>query len=311
MGYSYLYTGQELASYGFPGDHPFSTERHDYFLNGVKGKDFFKNIERRLPVKAEPEEIGYFHSEKYVNAIKEYSRYGGARLDSGDTVAFPGIYEAGATVVGTALEATRKILKGSAKNAMVPIGGLHHAFRERASGFCVFNDCAVVIDFLLQEEELKQVLYVDIDAHHGDGVFYSFAADPRVINVDFHQRGIFPGTGDTSEQGSGPAEGTKLNVPLKAGATDDDFLNKWVQAKQFIQQFSPEFIILQCGADSLSGDPLTWLNLTSNVHRQVARDLLDIAKLKCQDRFLALGGGGYNLENLSLAWGAVLEEMAR
>ena len=150
---------------------------------------------------------------------------------------------------------------------------------------------------------------MDIDVHHGDGVYYAYDSDPDVIIVDTHQDGrtLYPGTGFAHESGRGGAQGTKLNIPLLPGSDDEAFAQAWRQAVEFLRSFSPEFYIFQCGADSIAGDPLAMLALTPACHAQAARDLCALADESAEGRIMGFGGGGYNRRNLALGWSAVLE----
>jgi acetoin utilization protein AcuC len=214
-----------------------------------------------------------------------------------------------AHVVGAALEGARRIMAGEARRTFQPIGGLHHARRAGAAGFCVFNDPGVVIETLRAEYGVRRIAYVDIDVHHGDGVFYEFEDDADLALVDIHEDGqfLYPGTGGMQETGRGAAEGTKLNLPLAPGARDREFLRAWESAERFLDAARPEFFILQCGADGLAGDPLAHLALTPAAHAHAARRLVALAERHARGRLMAFGGGGYSLENLSMAWCAVLE----
>lgn len=202
-------------------------------------------------------------------------------------------------------------MKGDCLAAFTPIAGLHHATRTSAAGFCVFNDCGIAIEYLRKEYNIQRIAYVDIDAHHGDGVFYSFEEDPDLCVIDFHQDGntLYPGTGFINETGKGNAAGTKLNIPLPPNSTDKTAEALWKTAEDFIEKFKPEFILLQCGADSLAGDPITQLELTSNFHAYVTSRLAILATKHCRGRLLAMGGGGYNLDNIKAAWNDVIEKL--
>ncbi|MBV9620949.1 MAG: acetoin utilization protein AcuC, partial [Gammaproteobacteria bacterium] len=202
------------------------------------------------------------------------------------------------------------VLAGTVRHAFVPIGGLHHAGRGHAAGFCVFNDCGIAIE-LLKRAGLERIAYVDIDAHHGDGVFYAFADDPTVVFADLHEDGryLYPGTGKADERGEGAAQGTKLNVPLPPGADDQVFDAVWPQVTAHLERHQPQFIILQCGADSLDGDPITHLRFSARTHGRAARDLAALAERCGHGRVLALGGGGYNRANLAQAWNGVVENL--
>ena len=201
-------------------------------------------------------------------------------------------------------------MRGDARRAFVPIAGLHHASRSHAAGFCVFNDCGVVAEMLRRRHGLQRVAYVDIDVHHGDGVYYSFEEDPFLVFADVHEDGrfLYPGTGAAGENGLGLGRGSKLNIPMMPGAGDADFFEAWARVEAHLEQHQPEFIIFQCGADSLEGDPLAHLRYTEEAHAHAARRLMDIAERHARGRVLGLGGGGYNRENLARAWTRVVRE---
>ena len=256
-------------------------------------------------------EIERFHTAEYIDRVAQASLTGVGYLDNGDTPAFAGVYEAAARVVGTVLQAVADLINGETRRAFVPIAGLHHARRDAAAGFCVFNDCGVAIETLRRLHGVRRIAYVDIDAHHGDGVFYAFETDPDLAIADIHEDGryLYPGTGAASETGKGDARGTKLNVPMPPGAGDRSFFEAWEYVEAFIDKAQPEFIIFQCGADSLAGDPITHMAYTSEAHRHATVRLCDLADRHCQGRLLALGGGGYNLGNLAEAWCAVVGAM--
>ncbi|HEY7506878.1 MAG TPA: acetoin utilization protein AcuC, partial [Nitrososphaera sp.] len=181
-----------------------------------------------------------------------------------------------------------------------------------ASGFCVFNDIGVAIVAARKKYGLQRIAYVDIDAHHGDGVFYEFEQDPLVFFADIHEDGhhLFPGTGSEDETGKGEAAGTKLNIPVEPGAGDEKFISEFQRVEAFIDNARPELIILQCGADSLAGDPITHLKYSSRAHRHAADILHALAHKHCKGRIIALGGGGYNSKNIGAAWTEVVKSLA-
>ena len=306
-----LYAGEALGRYGFGDGHPFSPLRQGAFLRGLEGAGLDSKVSLREPVTASREEIERFHTADYVDRVVQASRDGVGYLDQGDTPAFPGVYEAATTVVGSALDAARRIMAGECRRAFVPIAGLHHARRGSAAGFCVFNDCGVVIESLLGELGLERVAYVDIDAHHGDGVYYGFEEEPRLIFADLHEDGryLYPGTGRGDERGRGEAQGLKLNIPMPPGADDDAFLARWPEVEALLEAHRPQFILLQCGADSIDGDPLTHLRYSAAAHGHAAAALRCIAERHAGGRLLAVGGGGYNLDNIAAAWNAVVRSL--
>jgi acetoin utilization protein AcuC len=307
-----LISGPEIARYGFPHGHPFGVDRHGAFMARLEQSPVAASLDRRAARQATRAELEYFHTARYVDRVIELSARGSGLLDAGDTPAFPGVYEAAASVVGGTLEALAAIVAGPAQRAFIPIGGLHHAARDTAAGFCVFNDCGVAIEAARRVHGMRSVAYVDIDAHHGDGVFYAFEQDPQVKFADLHEDGrfLYPGTGSRSETGRGAAAGTKLNIPLPPGADDAVFRDAWQEVERYLEAARPELILLQCGADSLAGDPITHLKLTAEAHAHAARRLGVLADRYANGRVLAMGGGGYNRDNLAAAWTRVVEELA-
>ncbi len=304
-----VYRGEELARYGFGDPHPFGVDRHDVFFRELDAACLGESLQFRTPRRASVDELLLFHSADYIERVSQMSTAGRGYLDAGDTPAVRGIFDAASDVVGATLAAVDAIMHGDANRAFVPIAGLHHAAREGAAGFCVFNDCGIATEYLRREYKLKRIAYVDIDAHHGDGVFYGFEDDPDLIFADLHEDGryLYPGTGHESETGTGRARGTKLNVAMRPGATDDDFARAWQRVETFLDAARPEFIILQAGADSLEGDPITHLCYTEQAHADAAAALCRLANKHCEGRILATGGGGYNRDNLARAWTRVVQ----
>ncbi|MBF0162294.1 MAG: acetoin utilization protein AcuC [Magnetococcales bacterium] len=296
--------GDEIARYGFPDGHPFGPHRLGVFWEEAKRLGLDARVEICRPVLATQEALARFHAPAYIQRVEACSRSGSGLLDAGDTPAFPGVYEAAAHVVGSALDGMERIMAGECRRAFIPIAGLHHARPERAGGFCVFNDAGVVIHTLRIKHGIQRVAYVDIDAHHGDGVFYAFESDPELIFADLHQDGrtLYPGTGSADERGTGPAVGRKLNIPLPPGAGDSHFAQVWPQVVAFLQEYKPEFFILQAGTDSIAGDPLAQLRLSPTCHFLVTTRLVQLAESMGHGRLLALGGGGYNAHNIAKGW---------
>lgn len=304
--------GEELARYGFPGGHPFGPDRHDVFVDELARSPYEAQIVRRPSRLASRTEIERFHTSAYVDRVRELSELGYGMLDAGDTPAYPGVYEAAAHTVGGTLEALTAIMEGEITRAFIPIGGLHHAARDRAAGFCVFNDCGVAIEVAMDVYGLERVAYVDIDAHHGDGVFYGFETDPRALFADIHEDGryLYPGTGARSETGRGAAQGTKLNIPMAPGSGDEAFLDAWGEVEAYIENTKPQLMLLNGGADSLAGDPITHLQYTENAHGHAAARLRELADRYCDGRILGMGAGGYNRANLARAWTRLVEGFA-
>ena len=306
-----VYLGDALASYNFGPNHPFGPQRYQAFADEFHKQGLAQRVDVLAPVQGEERQLLSFHTPEYVAEVKALSKSGKGVLDCGDTPAFPGVFEAASTVVGTTLDAVRRVMAEEYRRAFIPIAGLHHARRETAAGFCVFNDCGIAIEQLRREYQLERIAYVDIDAHHGDGVFYSFEEDPDLCIVDLHEDGrfLYPGTGASTETGQGPAHGSKLNIPMPMYANDDTFMQVWPQVENFVRAARPQFILFQCGADSVLGDPITHMHYTVSTHGHAAARLCQLADELCMGRLVAMGGGGYDLANLSRAWCEVVRNL--
>ncbi|MDZ7622294.1 MAG: acetoin utilization protein AcuC [Candidatus Competibacteraceae bacterium] len=303
-----VYNGEELGRYGFA-DHPFGEDRLHAFWDEMHVRHFDYQVRVLYPAMATEEQIRRFHTDDYLEKVKSYSELGEGLLDYGDTPAYKGVFEDASFVVGTVIDATHRIMTNEIRRAFVPIAGLHHSMPDTAAGFCVFNDVGVAIKILQQDYGLERIAYVDIDAHHGDGLFYPFERDPTVIYADIHEDGRynFPQSGFTHEVGKGPAKGRKLNIPLLPLSADDDFLMMWDKVEDFLRQWQPQFVFMNCGADGLNGDPLSHLHYSARIHGRAARGLCQIAEDFADGRILAVGGGGYDLRNIGQAWTAVVD----
>jgi len=294
--------------YGFGDGHPFGYDRFDAFWKEANSRNLDK---RTLPIAARSatcQELEAFHTQPYLEFITRRCEQGGY-LDGGDTPALPGIFEAASRVAGATLNAVAGVMAGEYRRAFVPIAGLHHAGRDHAAGFCVLNDIGVAIEHLRRVHRQKCIAYVDIDAHHGDGVFYAYEADPDLLFADLHEDGrfLYPGTGRADETGTGAALGTKLNIPMPPGSGDAEFRSAWNQVERYLRKQKPQFILFQCGADSLEGDPIAHLRYTPATHAYAAARLCMLADELCDGRIVGLGGGGYNRRNLARSWCGVVE----
>jgi len=306
-----VYHGKALAAYGFGHGHPFGPDRLAAFWQEMTRRGLDWQCDVGAPVACSEEDLALFHTADYIARVKRLSQTGEGYLDFGDTPAFPGVFEAASVVVGSVLDGLKHILADDCRRVFVPIAGLHHARRDGAAGFCVFNDIGVLIEALRRRHGIRRVAYVDIDAHHGDGVFYGFEDDPDLIFADIHEDGryLYPGTGAATETGAGGAKGTKLNIPMEPGADDAAFHRVWPRVEEFLRAGKPEFLILQAGADSITGDPITHMQYTPAAHAHATTRLCALADEFCQGRIMATGGGGYDRPNLARAWCAVVEAM--
>lgn len=313
-----VFYGNELARYGFGGSHPLGTDRIHAFWSRLQA-EHLPNVIVEKPETATEETALSFHDREYVELVKVASKQDRSiPLDRGDTPSYRGVYEATLYVVGSTLAALDMVMAGKDRagrkieHAFNPIGGLHHAMRGAAGGFCVFNDVGVAVVQARKKYSIKRIAYVDIDAHHGDGVYYEFDSDPLLFIADIHEDGryLFPGTGFADETGVGEARGTKLNIPLAPESGDGEFFDAFAKVEKFVDDCKPELIILQCGADGLAGDPITHLQYSAKAHRHAADVLHRLAHKYCGGRIIALGGGGYNRTNIGNAWTEVVRAFA-
>jgi len=308
--------GQESFLYSFPHGNPMNATRLtrfaeflDEWSRGRAGESPFRLIK---PVAGTERDLLVFHTREYIDQVKDASKTGVGLQEAGDTSAFEGVYEASLFPVGNTLNGLRMIMEGKVDHFFNPVGGLHHAGPEQARGFCVFNDSVIAISKALKDYGLRNVAYVDIDAHHGDGVYYEFEPDPRVIIGDIHEDGkfLYPGTGDESETGRGFAAGTKMNIGLAPGSGDAQFFVAFDRVEEFVRKSKPEMIFFQCGADGLAGDPITDLRYSQSTHVYASMKLHRLAHEVCRGRILAMGGGGYDPTNVAAAWSAVVKELS-
>jgi acetoin utilization protein AcuC len=315
-----VYFGEELGAYGYDEKPWFRPDRLDAFLEELRGRGLDREV---LLVRAPPAadaDILRFHSPAHLERVRRLCALDEGALDHGPTFARRSVEVAATHVVGAVMDAARKLLAGEIRRAFVPIAGFHHAFPDTARSYCLYNDPAIALTFLLQEG-VAPVAYVDVDVHHGDGVYAAFASNPAVLIADIHEDGRTlwphspeaPGTGpvsgERSSTGEGDARGTKLNVPLPAGAGDDDFRRAWDEVEAFIDHARPAFIVFESGADGLAGDPLAHLRLSPDALRHAAARLGALADRHAGGRLLVLGGGGYDKTNLARGWCAVVESL--
>ena len=270
------------------------------------------------PRPATDDELLLVHTAEYVDAVKRASADPAGFVPShgmgtGDNPVFEGMHEVSSLIVGGGIEGIAAVLDGRCERTFNIAGGLHHAQRDRASGFCVYNDPAVAIAWALREHPDVRVAYVDIDAHHGDGVQNAFEDTDRVLTLSVHESGqyLFPGTGFVSDIGTGAGEGLAMNVPLPPLAGDGcyrDVLERVIAPA--LRAYRPDILVAQCGCDNHHDDPLTHLALTLPGYRALTHDLFALADEVCDGRVAACGGGGYGVyRTVPRAWTCVLAEL--
>jgi acetoin utilization protein AcuC len=276
------------------------------------------SVERLDCTAASDAELELVHTPDFIDATRraghgEESDYRAYGYGPGDNPIFPQMHEAGAIVAGASIAAARAVLEGSVTHAFNAAGGLHHAMPSWASGFCVYDDPAIAIAWLLSHG-VERVAYVDVDVHHGDGPQAIFWDDPRVLTISIHESGdyLFPGTGRASERGGPAAEGTKVNVPLQPNTGDIEWLEAFRAAVPArVREWRPDVLVTQLGCDTHVTDPLAHLRLTTLAYRETATILHELAHDAAGGRWVATGGGGYQWATVvPRAWTLYFAEMA-
>lgn len=300
---SFVFSEDQL-SYDFSDTHPFNQKRIILTVDLLKEMGAIEPADIVVPRTATDEELLLAHDAKYIDVVKragkgEISETIGSIYGIGteDTPFFPNMHEASALLVGGTLTAIDEVMEGRARYALNLGGGLHHGFQGKASGFCIYNDSSVAIRYL-QKKYNARVLYVDTDAHHGDGVQWTFYEDPDVCTLSIHETGryLFPGTGNVTERGNGKGYGTSFNFPLDAFTEDASFLHVYHTAlREVAAYFKPDVILTQNGADAHYLDPLTHLYGTIKLYEEIPKLAKEIAETYCEGRWIAIGGGGYDI----------------
>jgi acetoin utilization protein AcuC len=289
-----------MLGYDLGGHHPLHPLRWEltWALAGELG--VLDHYQVLAPEQADEQALGRIHTPGYIAAVKEASEeFPGAvghGLGTADNPIFAGMHDNAALIAGGSIDAARAIAHGEVDRAVNFCGGLHHAMPDYASGFCVYNDAALGIAALL-DAGIRKVAYIDVDAHHGDGVQAAFYDDPRVLTISIHESPLtlFPGTGWPAELGHGPAQGTAVNLALPAGTGNASWLRAFhAVVPGLVGAFRPEVLVTQHGADSHREDPLADLNLTIDGQRTSYLAIRDLARSVTGGRWLAHGGGGYS-----------------
>ncbi|MGZ3537322.1 MAG: acetoin utilization protein AcuC [Thermodesulfobacteriota bacterium] len=302
---AFIYTDAYL-DYDYGAAHPLRIGRLKLTYELIKGYGLLDLPSAQfLPtLKAEQKELTVYHSEEYVNILKQANegRFTGEAylygLGPGDNPIFPGLLDWSLLVTGATLQAIDFVVSEKGKVAFNIAGGLHHAMRSRASGFCYINDPVIGIMKLLSRG--RRVAYIDIDAHHGDGVQEAFYESNRVLTISLHETGstLFPGTGFEYEIGEGEGEGYSVNLPFPPYTDDEVYVWAFEEVvPELIHAFRPDIVVTQLGVDTFYNDPLTNLDLSILGYERVLHRIKDLAP-----KWVALGGGGYDIFNVARAW---------
>jgi acetoin utilization deacetylase AcuC-like enzyme len=281
--------------------HPERPERLSAIDKKLSAAPYYKDLVRIQPKKADYRHIELVHERSYILRVKDEIEGGTEYLDSMDTSVCARSFEVALYAVGGCLNMCDAVMKGDAARgfcAVRPPG--HHAERDYAAGFCIFNNIAIAARYLQTEHGLGRIAIVDWDVHHGNGTQHSFENDRTILYTSLHQYPYYPGTGSVMEKGKGAGEGFTLNVPMDAGSGDDEYLAafKDVIVTQ-LEKFEPEMLLISAGFDAHRSDPLSSIQLSTETFYQFTKMLLGVAKKHCKGRVIACLEGGYNLNALA------------
>ncbi len=332
-----LVDSDKFQNYDFGPSHPLTPKRLilTHKLIELIGMFDDPDVDLEEARYATDEEVGLIHGEEFIKLLKIASKplapdsMWEIGLGPGDNPIFEGMYDASRLYVGSTLLAADLIMKGETKRAFNISGGLHHALGskamdangktvdtgrdDRASGFCILNDCAIAAAYLTKNYGVKKILYFDVDAHHGDGVQWIFYNLNNVLTCSIHQdgRSLFPGTGFIGENGRGEGKGYAVNIPVLPYTFEEPYLEVLKEIVYPVaKKYKPDIVITQCGADTHFSDPLTNLFLTTGTYQKIAKFIYDLTNEFCDGKWLALGGGGYSPDIVGKAWTIYFAQMA-
>jgi acetoin utilization protein AcuC len=297
-----VFFDKTLTKYNFGDSHPLHPIRLELTMTLAETFGLVSDLSPYQAPAATLEQLATVHTPGFIESVLQVGKHPerpdlGHGLGTPDNPTFARIDQAAAAVVGATLAACQQVWRGSVTHGVSIAGGLHHAMPNAASGFCVFNDLAVGIQWLL-DNGAGRVAYVDLDVHHGDGVEAIFSNDPRVLTISLHESGrtLFPGTGFNTDIGGPDALGSAVNVPLPVGTSDVEWLRAFdAVVPELLRAFQPEVLVSQHGCDSHRSDPLAHLALTVDGQRASYQMVHDLAHELCAGRWVATGGGGYSL----------------
>jgi acetoin utilization protein AcuC len=317
-----LVYGDELMKHHLSDQHPLQPIRVKLAMDLIRSTGLIEHAHLLPPRRATIQELELVHSRRYIELVRKLSdprqrdlvspeEVDEAGFGSADNPISDELHEGAALVAGATLVAAQAIESGAALHAFSPSGGLHHAHRARASGFCTYDDPAIACRWL--KDQGHRVAYVDVDVHHGDGVEHIFQADPDVLTISLHESGryLFPGTGFPEDCGVGPGLGSAANLPFLPYTWDEPWLEGFEKVvPALLRRFKPTVLVTQDGCDQHYLDPLAHLAATTRIWPRVGRIFHELAHELCEGRWLALGGGGYAIyEVVPRAWTLLFAEM--
>jgi acetoin utilization protein AcuC len=318
---TYVYN-DEFQEYDFDPNHPLQPIRLKLSYELSKDYGIFKqsNVKVVAGRFATDDELLLVHDKDYIEAVLEagesyrddlsFMEFG---IGPGDNPLFERMHDAASLIAGASIVAVDAVINGKSDHAINISGGLHHAQRRKAAGFCIYNDCSIAIEHACREHGIR-IAYIDIDAHHGDGVQWSFYNRPDVLTISLHEDGryLFPGTGFIDEVGAGKGEGFSVNIPLEPGTYDKLYLDAFEQiVPPIVRAYGPDLIISQNGCDTHYTDPLAGLSLSTEAYERLYKAIHNLAHEVCDGRLVALGGGGYQIyQVVPRAWTLLTANLA-
>lgn len=310
-----------FASYDFGVEHPLKPYRFVLPYKLMDAYGLLNYIDVYKPVQAAENDIALVHDTGYIDCVKSVSKAPELFIDDfpyiyglgyGDNPIFKGMYDVACIHVGGTILGSEIVAKGEREHVFSIGGGFHHAMPTKASGFCIFNDIAIAIRRLQSKYNVKKIMYIDIDAHHADGVQNIFYTEQSVLTVSIHESGnfLFPGTGFVKECGTGAGKGFAINIPLPMGTDDNAYLYAFnTIVPSLAYAYKPEILFMQCGADAHYLDPLAHLSLTTFAYKKIYSAVHKLAHEVCDGKLIAVGGGGYDVGVLSRVFTLLVSEL--
>lgn len=307
MGKPVIFYSEDFRKLDFGEGHPMRGDRYQRALLEFKKIGLLETLEFREPIVISEDILTLFHTEEYVERVKQASKDGSGYLDP-DTPAFKGVFEVGLLSVSAGINCAEGLLKGEFNVGINLCGGWHHAFEDRARGFCIFNDIAVIANYLVSKG-VKKIMVIDYDAHHGDGTQRAFYNRRDVYTVSFHQnpRTLYPFlTGFEEEQGEGKGLGFNRNFPLSSGCGDDEFISRFSLVGEIVIGFKPEFVIVQMGVDGSEECFISSMQLSKKSYDYASKIIRELQK-EIGFNLIVLGGGGFTHPMLGQYWGTQIK----
>lgn len=310
--------------YRFNAEHPFDQTRLTMTQDLLTRVGALRQDQIMVPEAASMEALQLVHRNDYIEAVQQLSltlpdpdwiiRASTYGLHTEDTPYFEGMHQAAAAIVGGSIAACEAVMQGKADHALHLGGGLHHAFPDKGAGFCIYNDASVAIAHIEKTYQAR-ILYIDTDVHHGDGVQWSFYTEPNVMTYSIHETGkyLFPGTGFVNERGAGEGFGACVNIPMEPYTEDESWIKTFKESiHQVTRTFKPDLIVSQHGCDAHAYDPLSHLHCSMNIYLDMPQIIHELAHTYCDGRWVALGGGGYDIWRVvPRAWSLLWLEMCQ